>query len=53
MPLANRSNVVVKQLPTLLYVTCCVRLQTLCCMLLRVDSSCCAKFETGQTLHVA
>ena len=34
-PLANGRNIVGQQLPTLLDVTCCVRLYT-CCMLLRV-----------------
>ena len=34
---------------TLLDVTCCVRLHTRC-MLLDVIGSCCANFETGQTL---
>ena len=49
----NRRNMVDQQLPTLLDVTCCVRLHTL----LRIVGSCCAKFETGKTccvrLHVA
>ena len=43
---ANGRNIVGQQLPTLLDVTCCVRLHTRC-MLLRVVGSCSAKFETG------
>ena len=42
---ANGRNIVDQQLPTLLDVTCCVRLHTL----LHVVACCCAKFETGQT----
>ena len=42
-PRANGRNIVGQQLPTLLDVTCCVRLYTL----LHVGG--CAKFETGQT----
>ena len=42
---ANGRNIVDQQLPTLLDVTCCVRLKTL----LYVVGSCCAKFETGKT----
>ena len=42
---ANRHNIVGQQLPTLLDVTCCVRLHTL--LLMRVVGSCCAKFEIG------
>ena len=45
-PRANRRNVAVQQLPTLLDFTCCVRLHTP----LDVVGSSCAKFETGQTL---
>ena len=44
---ANGRNIVVHQLPTLLDVTCCVRLHTL----LYVLGCCCAKFETGQTFQ--
>ena len=44
-PHANRHNVVGQQLPTLLDVTCCIRLHTL----LLVVGSCWAKLETGQT----
>ena len=44
-PRANGRNIVGQQLPTLLDVTCCVRLHTL----LHVVGCCCAKFETGQT----
>ena len=44
-PRANGGNIVGQQLPTLLDVTCCVRLYTL----LPVVGCCCAKFETGQT----
>ena len=44
-PRANGRNIVDQQLPTLLDVTCCVRLHTL----LHVAGCCCAKFETGQT----
>ena len=43
-PRANGSNIVGHQLPTLLDVTCCVRLHT------PSVACCCAKFETGQTL---
>ena len=51
-PLANRRNIVGQQLPTLLDVTCCVRLHTRpCCMLLDVVACYCAKFETGQTFQ--
>ena len=39
-----------QQLPALLYITRCVRF-ALCCLLLRVVGSCCAKFETGQTFE--
>ena len=42
---ANGCNIVGQQLPTLLDVTCCVRLHTV----LYVGACCCAKFETGQT----
>ena len=46
VPRANLGRSIAgKQLPTLLYVTCCVRLHTL----LHVVGSCCAKFESGQT----
>ena len=38
-PLANGRNVVAHRLPTLLHVTCCVRLHTPCCMLLGVVSA--------------
>ena len=44
---ANGRNIVDQQLPTLLDVTCCVRLHTL----LHVVGCCCAKFETGQTFQ--
>ena len=44
---ANGRNIVDQQLPTLLDVTCCVRLHTL----LHVVACCCAKFETGQTFQ--
>ena len=44
---ANGRNIVDQQLPTLLDVTCCVRLHTL----LHVVGCCCAKFETGQTFR--
>ena len=44
-PHANRHNVVGQQLPTLLDVTCCIRLHTL----LLVVGSCWAKLENGQT----
>ena len=44
---ANRHNIVDQQLPTLLDVTCCVRLHTL----LHVVGCCCAKFETSQTFQ--
>ena len=51
-PLANRRSIVGQQLPTLLDVTCCVRLHTRpCCMLLDVVACYCAKFETGQTFQ--
>ena len=43
-PRANGRNIVGHQLPTLLDVTCCVRLHT------PSVACCCAKFETGQTL---
>ena len=46
-PRANGRNIVDQQLPTLLDVTCCVRLHTL----LHVVGCCCAKFETGQTFR--
>ena len=46
-PRVNGRNIVGQQLPTLLDVTCCVRLQTL----LHVVGCCCAKFETGQTFQ--
>ena len=45
-PRANGRNIVGQQLPTLLDVTCCVRLHTP----LHVVACCCAKFETGQQL---
>ena len=45
---AKGRNIVSQQLPILLDVTCYVRLHTL--LLLRVVGSCCAKFETGQTV---
>ena len=44
---ANGRNIIGQQLPTLLDVTCCVRLQ----ILLHVVGCCCAKFETGQTFQ--
>ena len=44
-PRANGRNIVGQQLPTLLDVTCCVRLYTL----LHVVACCCTNFETGQT----
>ena len=44
-PRANGRNIVGQQLPTLLDVTCCVRLHTL----LHVVGSCCAKLDTGQS----
>ena len=44
---ANGRNIVDKQLPTLLDVTCCVRLHTL----LHVVACCCGKFEAGQTFQ--
>ena len=44
---ANGRNIVGQQLPTLLDVTCCVRLHTL----LHVVGCCCAKFETDQTFQ--
>ena len=44
---ANGRNIVDQQLPTLLDVTCCVRLYTL----LHVVECCCANFETGQTFQ--
>ena len=46
-PLANGRNIVDQKLPTLLDVTCCVRLHTL----LHAVGCCCAKFETGQTFQ--
>ena len=46
-PRSNGRNIVGQQLPTLLDVTCCVRLHTL----LHVVGCCCAKFETGETFH--
>ena len=46
-PRSNGRNIVGQQLPTLLDVTCCVRLHTL----LHVVGCCCAKFETGQTFQ--
>ena len=46
-PRANGRNIFGQQLPTLLDVTCCVRLYTL----LHVVGCCCAKFETGQTFQ--
>ena len=46
-PRANGRNIFGQQLPTLLDVTCCVRLYTL----LHVVGYCCAKFETGQTFQ--
>ena len=45
----NGRNIVHRQLPTLLDVTCCVF--TPCCMLLAVVACCSAKFETGQTFR--
>ena len=45
---ANGRNIVGQQLPTLLDVTCCVRLHTL---LHDVVGCFCAKFETGQTFQ--
>ena len=45
-PRANGRNIVGQQLPTLLDVTCCVRLHTLLHVV-----GCCAKFETGQTFQ--
>ena len=45
-PRANGRNIVGQQFPTSLDDTCCVRLHTL----LHVVGSCCAKFETDQTL---
>ena len=44
---ANGCNIVDQQLPTLLDVTCCIRLHTL----LHPVGCCCAKFETGQTFQ--
>ena len=44
---ANGCNIVDQQLPTLLDVTCCIRLHTL----LHLVGCCCAKFETGQTFQ--
>ena len=44
---ANGRNIVDQQLPTLLDVTCCIRLHTL----LHPVGCCCAKFETGQTFQ--
>ena len=46
-PSAHGGNIVCQQLPTLLDVTCCIRLHTL----LDVVACCCAKFETGQTFQ--
>ena len=46
-PRSNGRNIVGQQLPTLLDVTCCVRLHTL----LHVVGCCCAKFETGETFQ--
>ena len=46
-PSAHEGNIVGQQLPTLLDVTCCIRLHTL----LGVVACCCAKFETGQTFQ--
>ena len=46
-PRANGRNIVDQQLPTLLDVTCCVRLH----ILLHGVGCCCAKFETGQTFR--
>ena len=43
----NGRNIVGQKLPTLLDVTCCVRLHNL----LHVVACCCAKFETGQTFQ--
>ena len=48
-PHANGRNIVGQQLPSLLDVTCCVRLYTL----LHVVGCCCAKSETGQTFSYA
>ena len=44
---ADGRNIADQQLPTLLDVTCCVRLHTL----LHVVACCCTKFETGQTFQ--
>ena len=44
---ANGCNIVDQQLPTLLDVTCCIRLHTL----LHLVGCCCAKFETAQTFQ--
>ena len=44
---ANGRKIVDQQLPTLLDVTCCVRLHTP----LHVVACCCAKFETSQTFQ--
>ena len=46
-PRANGRSIVGQQLPTLLDVTCCVRLHTL----LHVVEYCCTKFETRQTFQ--
>ena len=43
----KRTQYVGQQLPTLLDVTCCVRLHTL----LHIVGCCCANFETGQTFQ--
>ena len=52
-PQANACNIVGWQLPTLLDFTECASVCTLCCKLLRVVGSCCAKFETSQTFKPA
>ena len=46
-PRTNGRNIVGQQLPTLMDVTCCVRLHTL----LHVVACCWAKFETGQAFQ--
>ena len=46
-PRVNGRSIVGQQLPTLLDVTCCVRLHTL----LHVVGCCCTKFETRQTFQ--
>ena len=49
---ANGRNIVGQQLP-ILWMLHLGSIFTLCCMLLRVVGSCCAKFETGKTLSPA